>query len=185
MLIVEWSQSLANKWQLTEKYQWLLGSYGPTSNWYKAQAQRPDVQKRAYDKIEASLRTFALNLHQEAVKESSADVRDKRENVVAKLYDDYLASFSEEPRIHFYRAEIHRAKKEWASSGEHYDRYLLLSSNMTPGKLSELDRKQRDDAAWSQNNRASNGVFKFSYVARPPMLHDPLKRVLANRDGTI
>lgn len=149
LTIVEWTHSLADKDKLVAKYLWLLSDFGPKSRWYAAQSLSPDVQKLAYDKVEVSMRKFAVGLHQEAMKVQQEDVRKKTEAVVAQLYDEHLAAFSEAPRIHYYRAEIHRRLKEWSAAGERYDSYVRLLDTIPKNDWEEIDKKLRDDAAWS------------------------------------
>ena len=156
LTIVEWSHALADKKKLVERYFWLVSEFGPRSAWYGAQAGKPQIQRAAADNIEASVRKFAISLHAEAGKEGSEEVRRPREDVVAKLYDVHIQNFSrdtdvpraEAGRIHYYRAEIHRRRKEWADAGARYDQYLRILNVIPKDQLDNVDAKLRDDAIW-------------------------------------
>lgn len=146
LTVVNWSHSLADKWKLTEKYHWLLSSFGPTSSWYKKQSHRPEIQKTAYVKTEESLRKFSMALHEEAMKDEAERTRTEKEDAVAKLYDAYLEAFKEEARIHFYRAEIYRGRKNWNQAGKHYDSFVKLIKLIPASLQTKLDLKLKEEA---------------------------------------
>jgi len=156
LAVVEWTESLADKNSLTQRYYWLIENFGPRSTWFASQASRSQVQRLSVHEIENTVRKYAVKLHQEASKESSADFRDKREAVVARLYDTHIENFngpndtprSESGRVHFYRAEIHRHKKEWALAGERYDSYLRILDVVPKEQYEKIDFKLLDEALW-------------------------------------
>jgi tetratricopeptide (TPR) repeat protein len=156
LTIVEWSQSLADKKALTDRYFWLIDQFGPKSSWYAAQSSRAEIQRTSQDKIEESVRKYALELHKESMNEQVEELRRKREDVVAKLYDAHIANFSrpddipraQSARIHFYRAEIHRRREEWKEAGQRYDSYLRLVELVPKDQIDKIDAKLHDEAVW-------------------------------------
>lgn len=157
LTVVEWTHSISDKKKLTDKYFWLISNFGPESTWYAAQSGKLQIQRNATDHIEASVRKYSLQLHQEAQKETNADLRDARELQVAKLYDAHIANFSRDndvpradaSRIHYYRAEIYRRQKNFAEAGKHYDHYLRVMDVIPVAQLDKTDARLKDDAIWS------------------------------------
>ncbi len=148
LTIVEWAHSLADKKKLTSRYLWLLKDFGPRSLWFEKQKSHPDVQRLAFDRIESSLRKYAVGLHQEASKVQEEEPRKKMEDAAAELYDAHILAFSEKPRIYFYRAEIFRSRKQWAEAGNHYDRFLHLYALQPAESLDKVDHEFRKEASW-------------------------------------
>jgi hypothetical protein len=168
LTIIEWSQSLADKKALTEKYFWLLKEFGRGSPWFQAQSGQVEVQRLALDSIEKALRVYAVGLHEEAGKEQRLDLRDQKEKVVASLYDSHIEHFNrdleatqaEAARIHYYRAEIHRRLKEAPRAGERYDSYLQLISLVPEAKRPKLDQKLRESALWESTSVWAEAIEK-------------------------
>jgi hypothetical protein len=165
LTIVDWSKTIANQKELTERFLWLLDEFSPRSAWYMYQKDKPDVQKNVADRMEQMLRLHAVNLHKELQKEKAAERKRMLTEVTAKLYDAHIATFTDFPRIHYYRAEIHREAKNYAQAGEHYDKYLVLLAAFP--KMEEIDKKFSVDAAlgsvdvWSRAAKDSKHVDSF------------------------
>lgn len=143
LLIVDWEKDLVEKWKLRDRYLWILNTFGPGSKWF--QESEHDVQMVAKTKIEASVRSFATGLHKEAEADTQQSSRDEKLMIVAKLYDAHLKAFSEEPRIYYYRAEIHRHFEEWALAGQKYERYLSLIKLVGDDELTAFDKKTKKE----------------------------------------
>jgi hypothetical protein len=154
LTVVELTHSLADKKKLVSRYFWLISDFGPRSTWFKAQATKPQIQKKASDAIEAQVRKFAIADHQDTYKETNTEVRSKREAIISELYDTHIANFSrpedvpraEAGRVHFYRAEIHRRASQWAEAGARYDSYLRILEVVPKDQISKTDDKLRDEA---------------------------------------
>jgi tetratricopeptide (TPR) repeat protein len=163
LLIVDWEKDLVEKWKLRDRYMWILSSFGPGTSWFRGLEH--DAQVVARKKIEESVRTYSTNLHKEAQSDGDKKTRDEKLMIVAKLYDAHLAAFAEEPRIYFYRAEIHRHFDEWSEAGTKYDRYLHLIKLVDDESLSAFDKKTKKEVlessvqAWE---KASKGNSKFN-----------------------
>lgn len=97
------------------------------------------------DRIEQMLRAHAVGLHKELQNEKSVERKKMLLDVTSKLYDAHIETFTDFPRIHYYRAEVHREQKEWQAAGEHYDKYLILIAAYS--KPEEIDKKFKLDAA--------------------------------------
>lgn len=157
LLIVEWSHHLANKTKLTDRYYWLMDYFGPKSAWFKAQSAAPQIQKDAFDRIETSVRTYATKLHEQVQKETRQETRKLNEDVVARLYDAHIQVFNrdsdiprpEAGRVHFYRAEIHRGRKQWADAGFRYDSFLRILDFFPVDRVGKTDEKIKGEALWS------------------------------------
>ncbi len=145
LALVDWTRTLADQRDLTEKFLWLLNNFSPKSNWYSFQKNKPDIQKSVSDRIEQMLRAHAVGLHKELQNEKSAERKKMLLDVTSKLYDAHIETFTDFPRIHYYRAEVHREQKEWQAAGEHYDKYLNLIAAYS--KPEEIDKKFKLDAA--------------------------------------
>jgi hypothetical protein len=177
LTVVEWSNSLADKDKITDRYFWLISNFGPTSAWYAAQVGLPQIQTTALDAIEAAVRKYAIQLHEQAQKESNAELRSKRELVVAKLYDAHIGAFSRNVdvprasagRVHFYRAEIHRRNQEFAEAGKRYDFYLRILDVVPTNELEKIDLKIRYEAIWGSVQVWSKAIEKDAKLA-PNML---------------
>ncbi len=154
--IVSWTHHLADKSKLTEKYFWMLDYFGPRAVWYSNQAKAPQVQREASEKIEASIRKYATDLHSQLEKEKSSETKSNLELTVSKLYDAHIQNFNREndvpraevARVHFYRAEIHRSRKEWSDAGFRYDHYLRTLGLVPKDQMGKIDDKLKDEAIW-------------------------------------
>jgi tetratricopeptide (TPR) repeat protein len=154
--VVEWSHHLADKSKLTDRYFWLLDYFGPRSAWYSNQSANPQVQRDAFEKIESSVRKYANDLHQQSGQEKNETIKKKLQDIVAKLYDAHIQNFNRETdipraetgRVHYYRAEIHRANKEWNEAGWRYDNYLRVLTLVPQEQVGKVDSQLKSDAIW-------------------------------------
>ncbi|HVJ64532.1 MAG TPA: tetratricopeptide repeat protein [Bdellovibrionota bacterium] len=158
LMIVDWEKDLTEKWKLRDRYMWILSNFGPETTWFRGLEH--DAQMVARKRIEESIRSYATNLHKEAQGDGVKESRDEKLMIVARLYDAHLKAFSEEPRIYFYRAEIHRHFDEWADAGTKYDRYLSLIKLVDKDDLSAFDKKTKGEvlessvAVWEKAAKA-------------------------------
>lgn len=141
LLIVEWEKDLVEKWKLRDRYMWILTSFGPSSDWFRGLEH--DAQMLARKKIESSIRNYATSLHKEAQLDGNKESRDEKLMIVARLYDAHIKEFFEEPRIYFYRAEIHTHFSEWPEAGEAYSKYLAQLKLLPQDELSAFDKKTK------------------------------------------
>jgi tetratricopeptide (TPR) repeat protein len=107
-----------NKVFKQELYSW-IENYGPESVWSKANAEKPDLVRKATQLIETTLRNFILQQHQTA-QNSKAAYSQKQ---ALSGYELYFTTFKESPRLdemHFFYAELLFDMQKWSRAAYHY-----------------------------------------------------------------
>jgi TolA-binding protein len=97
----------------------LVGTYGPRSEWAKANAARGASLTEANELAESALRELVQDYHQEAIKTKNAATY----RLARDIYRRYLEAFPDSEsayRMRFYYAEILYALEEWEPAAEQY-----------------------------------------------------------------
>ena len=147
--VIEWTEAVAQKSKVSERYLWLVKEFGPESLWLRSFEKDKEFQVEVLSRIEERFRSHALGLHKMATKDGGPEHKKQLFEAIAELYDTYLsrmlpaltAQSPEHLQIIYYRGEILESQGQKKLAAETYDKFLDRMASQPASGINEFHAK--------------------------------------------